>query len=94
MPITPGAPATFSITLVAEDTFEPLPGQPVELRLFDPAIGGLRPVAKGITDSTGRAVIPFTLPTAEGKYRFASFFPGTPEFKPDTSPELAIEIKR
>lgn len=94
MPVLPGSKATFTATLIATDTFEVLPRQPVELRQFDPAVGALVPIAKGITDERGQARFPVDLPTEEDKYKFASYFAGTPDFKADTSPVVEIEIKR
>lgn len=92
MPILPGAPAIMRLNLIATDTFEALANQNVELRLFDPAVGTYRPIAKGVTDSTGGMSVALALPTTPGKYRYVAYFPGSPELQADTSPETVVEI--
>lgn len=93
MPVLPGSKATFTATLVATDTWEVLPRQPVELRQFDPTVGALVPIAKALTDERGQARFAVDLPSEEAKYKFAGYFAGTPDYKADTSPVLEVEIK-
>lgn len=93
MAILPGSPATFMATIVAADTFEPLPGVSVELRKFDPAIGTFRPLLAAATNSQGQAVFSVNLPADPGTYRYQSYYKGSPEFKADSSPDVSVEIK-
>ena len=93
MPVLPGAPATFRASLVAADTLEPLAGRPVDLQQFDPGIGTFRPISSMTTGGDGTASASLTLPEAPGRYRFRAAFRGAPDFKADSSPEVAVEIK-
>ena len=93
MPVLPGAPATFRATLVAADTLQPISGQGVTLDQFDPTIGTFRPISSMTTGGDGAASTSITLPAAPGRYRYRAGFKGTPDFKADSSPEVAVEIK-
>lgn len=93
MPVLPGAPATFRLTMVAADTLQPIAGQPVELQQFDPGIGTFRPISSLSTGGDGGVSASITLPAAPGRYRFRASYRGSSQWKPDSSPEVAVEIK-
>ena len=92
MAVKAGARAQVILSIRTNDTYEPLVGSQVELQQFDPAFGDFGTIQTLRSGAGGQVQGQLTLPAQPGTYRYRALFPGTPELRRDTSPEVRIDI--
>ena len=92
MAVKPNTPAAVTLSAIDAETGRPFPSILVQLQRFDLARGDFLEIAQGTTGADGFARLNITLPTAPGRYRYRSRWPGSPELRADVSPEVVVEV--